>query len=105
MSDTEHVFADTNRHLVEVPDSFAIARWPRDADSAAIARCILGTLKYEPHTGDITAVRHALEACITTYEMKAQTTRSPRATEPSAPTGETGRRTLTLNRRLQQDGR
>ena len=21
-------FADTNRHMVEVPDSFAIARWP-----------------------------------------------------------------------------
>jgi hypothetical protein len=29
---TEHEFIDTNRHLVEVPDTFAIARWPRDAD-------------------------------------------------------------------------
>jgi len=47
---TEHEFADTNRHLVEVPDTFAIARWPRDADVATIARCILGTLKYEPRS-------------------------------------------------------
>jgi len=52
MTNTEHEFADTNRHLVEVPDTFAIARWPRDADVATIARCILGTLKYEPHTAD-----------------------------------------------------
>lgn len=37
-------FADPNRHLVEVPDTFAIARWRRDADVATIARCILGTL-------------------------------------------------------------
>jgi hypothetical protein len=33
----------------EVPDSFAVARWSRDADVSPIARCILGTLKYEPH--------------------------------------------------------
>jgi hypothetical protein len=57
-------FADTNRHLVEVPDTFAIARWPRDADVATIARCILGTLKYEPHTADTTALRRALESVI-----------------------------------------
>src|SRR5262249_3973790 len=61
---TEHEFADTNRHLVEVPDTFAIARWPRDADVATIARCILGTLKYEPHTADTTALRRALESVI-----------------------------------------
>jgi len=64
MSNNEHTFADTNRHLVEVPDSFAIARWPRDADVATIARCILGTLKYEPHTADITVLRQALEGVI-----------------------------------------
>ena len=64
MSNTEHEFADTNRHLVEVPDSFAIARWPRDADVTTIARCILGTLKYEPHTADTTALRRALESVI-----------------------------------------
>ena len=29
MSNTEHKFVDTNRHLIEVPDTFAIARWPR----------------------------------------------------------------------------
>ena len=57
MSNTEHRFADPNRHVVEVPDSFAIARWPRDADVPTIARCILGTLKYEPHAPDITALR------------------------------------------------
>jgi hypothetical protein len=57
----EHEFADTNRHLVEVPDTFAIARWPRDANVATIARCVLGTLKYEPHTADTTALRRALE--------------------------------------------
>jgi hypothetical protein len=64
MSNNEHTFADRNRHLVEVPDSFAIARWPRDADVATIARCILGTLKYEPHTADITVLRQALEGVI-----------------------------------------
>jgi hypothetical protein len=57
MSNTEHEFTDTNRHLVEVPDTFAIARWPRDADVATIARWILGTLKYEPHAGDTAALR------------------------------------------------
>jgi len=64
MSNTEHEFADTNRHLVEVPDSFAIARWPRDADVPTIARCILGTLKYEPHTADTTPLRRVLETLI-----------------------------------------
>jgi PD-(D/E)XK nuclease superfamily len=59
----EHEFADANRHVVEVPDSFAIARWPRNADGATIAQCILGTLQYEPHTADLTAIRHALEEC------------------------------------------
>jgi hypothetical protein len=53
-----------NRHLVEVPDRFAVARWSRDADVATIARCILGTLKYEPHAADTTALRHALEGVI-----------------------------------------
>jgi hypothetical protein len=55
MSNTKHRFADPNRHLVEVT-AFAIARWPRDADIPAIARCILGTLKYEPHSADTTAL-------------------------------------------------
>src|SRR5215468_4083246 len=64
MSNTEHEFADTNRHLVEVPDSFAIARWPRDADVPTIARCILGTLKYELHTVHTTPLRRALETLI-----------------------------------------
>ena len=54
---SEHEFRDTNRHLVEVPDSFAIARWSRDADAKTIGRCILATLKYEPHTADITVLR------------------------------------------------
>jgi hypothetical protein len=61
---TEHKFKDTNRHLVEVPDSFAIARWRRDADVTTICRCILGTLKFEPHTADVTALRRALESVI-----------------------------------------
>jgi hypothetical protein len=60
----QHTFADTNRHLVEVPDTFAIARWRRDADVASIARCILGTLKYEPHAADTRPLRSALEAVI-----------------------------------------
>jgi hypothetical protein len=63
-SNTENKFVDTNRHLVEVPDTFAVARWPRDADVATIARCILGTLKYERHTADITVLRRALEGVI-----------------------------------------
>src|SRR5262249_26729831 len=64
MSNNEHTFADTNRHLVEVPDSFAIARWPRDAHVATNARCIAGTLKYEPHAADTTVLRQALEGVI-----------------------------------------
>ena len=64
MSNTEHRFADPNRHAVEVPDSFAIARWRRDADVTTICRCILGTLKFEPHTADVTALRRALESLI-----------------------------------------
>jgi hypothetical protein len=61
---TEHEFKDTNRHLVEVPDSFAVARWPRNADLVTICRCICGTLKYEPHASDTTALRSALEDLI-----------------------------------------
>ena len=61
---SEQEFKDTNRHVVEVPASYAIARWPRDADVATIARCILGTLKYEPHAVDTTILRNALETVI-----------------------------------------
>ena len=75
MNNTEHRFAHPNRHVVEVPDSFAIARWPRDADVATIARCILGTLKYEPHTADTTALRRALEGVI---EQNGTSTAQPR---------------------------
>jgi len=74
-SNTEHTFTDTNRHLVEVPDSFAAARWSRNADVATIARCILGTLKYEPHTADTTALRRALEGVI---EQNGTSTAQPR---------------------------
>jgi hypothetical protein len=63
-SNTEHESPDTNRHLVEVPDTFAVARWSRDADVITIARCILGTLKYEPHTADTAVLRRALEGVI-----------------------------------------
>ena len=79
MSNNKHTFADTNRHLVEVPDSFAIARWPRDADVATIARCILGTLKYEPHTADITVLRQALEGVIE-HTARGGTTRTQQET-------------------------
>jgi hypothetical protein len=71
--DGEHKFADTNRHLVEVPDSFAIARWPRNADVTTIARCILGTLKYEPRAADTTALRRALQCVIEQDAMTAPT--------------------------------
>jgi hypothetical protein len=57
-------FADPNRFLVEIPDRFAVARWSRDADVATIARCVLGTLKYEPHAADTTVLRRALEGVI-----------------------------------------
>jgi hypothetical protein len=43
---------------------FAIAQWRRDADVATIARCILGTLKFEPHTADTTLLKRALESVI-----------------------------------------
>jgi hypothetical protein len=74
---TEHEFIDTNRHVVEVPDRFAVTHWRRDADVATIARCILGTLKYEPHTADTTVLRHALEGVIEQNGMStAQPSRS-----------------------------
>ena len=56
----EYAPPNKNRLVVEVPDKFATARWSRDANVATIARCILGTLKYEPHTADITVLRQAL---------------------------------------------
>jgi len=34
-SNTEHKFADTNRHLVEVPDTFAVARCSSSPEPAA----------------------------------------------------------------------
>src|SRR5262245_44741809 len=61
---TNKSFADPNRHLIEVPDRFAVARWSRDADVATICRCILGTLQYEPHAVDTTVLRRALEGVI-----------------------------------------
>ena len=60
----EYAPPNKNRFVVEVPDKFATARWSRDADVATIARCILGTLKYEPHTADTAALRQALETVI-----------------------------------------
>jgi hypothetical protein len=56
-----------------VPDTFAIARWRRDADVATIARCILGTLKYEPHTADTTVLRRALESVIDDAQRASST--------------------------------
>src|SRR5262245_6033864 len=53
-----------NRCAVEVPDKFATARWSRDADIVTIARCILATLKYEPHAADTAVLRRALEGVI-----------------------------------------
>ena len=60
----EYAPPNKNRFVVEVPDKFATARWSRDADVATIARCILGTLKYEPHAADTTVLRRALEDVI-----------------------------------------
>src|SRR5262249_25359471 len=51
---------EPDRYLVEIPDTLAIARWRRDANVVEIARCIVGTLKYEPHAADTTALREAL---------------------------------------------
>jgi hypothetical protein len=61
---TDHDPTENARFLVEIPDRFAVARWSRDADVATIARCILGTLKYEPHAADTTVLRQALEGVI-----------------------------------------
>ena len=63
---------DKNRHYVELPGKFAVARWRRDADVATIARCILATLKYEPHGADLTPLRRALEGVIKQPERRAQ---------------------------------
>ena len=70
---TEHKFADTNRHVVEVPDTFAVARWPRDGDVATIARCILATLTYEPHGADTMVLRVALESVIDQAQRASST--------------------------------
>lgn len=60
----EQVYDKSVRYIIEVPDKFAIARWPRDGDVATIARCILGTVKYEPHGSDVTPLKRALERLI-----------------------------------------
>src|SRR5262249_32927259 len=52
------------RFLGQVPARFAVARGPRDADVSTTCRCILGTLKYEPHAADVTGLRRALEGVI-----------------------------------------
>jgi hypothetical protein len=57
----QQFYSGETMYLVEMPDKFVVARWPRDADVVTIAHCILGTLKYEPHTADTTALRSALE--------------------------------------------
>jgi len=81
---SEHTFADTNRHLVEVPDSFAVARWSSKADVATIARCILGTLKYEPHTcDDLTALRQVLEGVIEGTQRERGGEVRPTAIQPT----------------------
>jgi hypothetical protein len=80
---SEHKFKDTNRHLVEVPDSFAVARWPRDADVATIARCILGTLRYEPHICDTAVLRRALEGVIEQAKDQAGAWVAFRCLQPS----------------------
>jgi hypothetical protein len=61
---TDHDPIEHARFLVEIPARFAVARWSRDADVATIARCILGTLKYEPHAVDTAVLRRALEGVI-----------------------------------------
>jgi hypothetical protein len=61
---TDHNPTENARFLVESPDRFAIARWSRDADVATICRCILATLKYEPHAVDTAVLRRALEGVI-----------------------------------------
>ena len=61
---TDHDPTESARFFVEIPDRFAVARWSRDADVATICRCILGTLKYEPHAVDTAELRRALEGVI-----------------------------------------
>jgi len=63
-SDLAAASHEPSRFLVEVPDRFAVASWPRNAEVAEIARCILGTLKYEPHSADTAMLRRALEDVI-----------------------------------------
>jgi hypothetical protein len=60
----ERLYDRSIRYLIEISDRFAVARWPREADVATIARCILGTLKYEPHAADTTLLRRALKTLI-----------------------------------------
>jgi len=55
---------EAKRYLVEIPDRFAVAHWSRDADVSTIARCMLGTLEYEPHGADTAVLRRAIEGVI-----------------------------------------
>jgi hypothetical protein len=64
----EQFYDRSIRYLIEISDKFAVARWPRDADVATICRCILGTLKFEPHALDVMPLRRALEAVIEQHE-------------------------------------
>lgn len=58
---------DGGRYYIENPGGrFAVARWDRNDDVAGICRCILGTLKYEPHSSDVTPLRRLLENLIAT---------------------------------------
>src|SRR5262245_17178476 len=45
---SEHTFTDTNRHLVEVPDSFAVAQ-PHTADTAALRQALEIVIKNDCH--------------------------------------------------------
>jgi hypothetical protein len=53
---------------------------------ATICRCILGTLKYEPHSTDVTPLTRALESVIEhmakPYEMQARQARFEHGEKP-----------------------
>ena len=58
---TDHDPTENARFLVEIPDSFAVARWGRDADVATICRTIERKLTSEKDGADDEAFWRQME--------------------------------------------
>jgi hypothetical protein len=62
--------SDEERKAATAEAALVVARWRRDADVITVAKCILGTLKYEPHRHDIGPLIRALTHFINPQESR-----------------------------------